>query len=156
VIRVLQRDLDPTGDTALILGIGPMLVELNYNVHLQAGLAKQIAEVFSVLYLSAKCIFSENVISILMQKMNVKYIIAPIHIVPAHYVLVVADVQARTMSVFDPFQYSCCIGDMDKAKVKDLMKKMRVCLLNFALHIICLNRSEILRRIIPPSSKSTG
>jgi Ulp1 family protease len=60
--------------------------------------------------------------------MNVKYIIVPLHIVPAHYVLAVADVQARTMSVFDPFQYSCCIGDRDETDVADLIDKIIVCI----------------------------
>jgi hypothetical protein len=60
--------------------------------------------------------------------MNVKYIIAPLHIVPAHYVLAVADVQALTMSVFDPFQYSCCIGDRDETDVADLIDKIIVCI----------------------------
>jgi Ulp1 family protease len=61
--------------------------------------------------------------------MNVKHIIAPLHIVPAHYVLAVADVQARTLSVFDPMQPSCCIGDRDAANVRDLIDKLRVCFL---------------------------
>jgi Ulp1 family protease len=60
--------------------------------------------------------------------MNVKYIIAPLHIFPAHYVLAVADVQARTLSVFDPFQHSCCIGDRDETDVADLIEKLIVCI----------------------------
>jgi hypothetical protein len=126
MFEVLQRDLDPTGAIALILGIGPMQVELNDKVHFKVGLVNQIAEVrviFVVLLLSMKSIFK----CILLQKMYVKYIIAPLHIVPAHYVLAVADVQARTLSVFDPMQPSCFIGDMDEMDVADLIDKIIVC-----------------------------
>jgi hypothetical protein len=46
---------------------------------------------------------------------------------PAHYVLAVADVQARSLSVFDPMQHSCCIGDRDETDVADLIDKIIVC-----------------------------
>jgi hypothetical protein len=45
MFRVLQKDLDPTGAVAVILGIGPLQVELNDKVHFQEGLVNQIAEV---------------------------------------------------------------------------------------------------------------
>jgi hypothetical protein len=51
---VLQVDLDPTGAIALILGIGPMQVELNDKVHFQPHLVNQIAEVCGVVYFDMK------------------------------------------------------------------------------------------------------
>jgi hypothetical protein len=58
--------------------------------------------------------------------MNVKFILAPIHIVPGHYVVLVADIAGRTLSAFDPFQPSWCIGDKSGPGVEDLMYKMKV------------------------------
>jgi hypothetical protein len=49
---VLQKDLDPTGAIALILGICPMQVELNDKVHFQPHLVNQIAQVCGVVYLN--------------------------------------------------------------------------------------------------------
>jgi hypothetical protein len=49
---VLQTDFDPTGATALILGFGPMQVELNDKVHFQPHLVNQIAQVCGVVYLN--------------------------------------------------------------------------------------------------------
>jgi hypothetical protein len=51
---VLQRDLDPTGAIALILGIGPMQVELNDKVHFQPHLVNQIAQVCEAVYFGMK------------------------------------------------------------------------------------------------------
>jgi hypothetical protein len=51
---VLQKDLDPTGGIALILGFGPMQVELNDKVHFQPNLVNQIAEVCEVVYFNIK------------------------------------------------------------------------------------------------------
>jgi hypothetical protein len=129
MLGILQRDLDPTGAIALILGLCLMQVELNDKVHFQPNLLNQIAQVCGVVYLKFDLLRSLCIlIFTLLQKMNVKYIIAPLHIVPAHYVLAVADVQARTLSVFDPMQHSCCIGDRDERDVADLIDKIIVCL----------------------------
>jgi hypothetical protein len=45
MFKVLQRDFDPTGVIALILGMGPMQVQLNDNEQFQPDLVNQIAEV---------------------------------------------------------------------------------------------------------------
>jgi hypothetical protein len=58
--------------------------------------------------------------------MSVKFILAPIHVVPGHYVVLVADIESRTLSAFDPKQPSWCIGDKSGPDVEDLMDKMIV------------------------------